>query len=353
MTYNPLTALLIGTVLMLITAVILWPEKGILARWQKNRHLTERVQGEDALKHIYKFEMKGKQPTLESVAGILHISLDDTAELLSKMEANGLLTISADSIHLTTAGRETALHIIRAHRLYEHYLAEETGYDEAEWHGQAERFEHALSPDQIEDLATQLGNPTYDPHGDPIPTASGELVLHGGQPLTELTPGFAGRIVHLEDEPEIVYAQLAAEGLYPGMTVRVIEKTPSRIRFWANGDEHLLAPIVAANISIVEVATEQEETKEIIPNGSQRLSSLQPGETAEVIALSQKCRGAERRRFLDLGILPGTKITAEMRSPGGDPTAYIIRDALIALRSDQASLIQVKKQKTESKQVSA
>lgn len=343
MTYNPLTALILGTILMGITAVFLWPEKGVLARWQKGRHLNERVQSEDALKHIYKFEMKGRRPTIESVAGILHASLNDTADLLGKMEANGLLTVSGESIKLTPAGREAALHIIRAHRLYEHYLAEETGYDEAEWHEQAERHEHALTPTQINALATQLGNPTYDPHGDPIPTASGDLILHGGQPLTEIPQDTPSRIVHLEDEPEIVYAQLVAEGLYPGMSVRVIEKTPTRLRFWANGNEHVLAPIVASNISVVEVPVEQEDGEEIIPNGSHRLNSLDIGETAEVIALSRKCRGAERRRFMDLGILPGTKIVAQMRSPGGDPTAYIIRDALIALRSDQASLIQVKK----------
>ena len=343
MTYNPLTALLFGIVLLGITAVFFWPEKGILAKWQKTRHLNERVQSEDALKHIYKFEMKGRRPTLESVAGTLHLSLNDTAELLGKMEANNLLTIADDSIRLTRSGREAALHIIRAHRLYEHYLAEETGYTEAEWHGQAERHEHVLTPADTNALAAQLGNPAYDPHGDPIPTASGDLIPHGGQPLTEIPLDTLGSIVHLEDEPEIVYAQLVAEGLYPGMPIRVIEKTATRIRFWANGNEHVLAPIVASNISVVELPTAAEDIEEILPNGSQRLSSLEIGETAKVVALSQRCRGAERRRFMDLGILPGTKIRPEMRSPSGDPTAYIIRDALIALRADQANLIQVEK----------
>lgn len=338
--YNPLTALIIGTILLGITAVIFWPEKGIWARWQKNSHLNERVLSEDVLKHIYKFEMKGQRPTIESIAGVLHISLNDTAELLEKMEANALLTMTGDLIQLTPNGREAALHIIRAHRLYEHYLAEETGYDEAEWHGQAERFEHALTPAEIEDLAAQLGNPIYDPHGDPIPTANGQLITHGGRPLTAMMPDSPGQIVHLEDEPEIVYAQLVAEGLYPGMPVRIIEKTPNRIRFWANGDEHVLAPIVAANISVTPTAPQSEDP---MPENSQRLSQLHIGETAEVIGISRRCRGAERRRFMDLGILPGAQITAEMRSPGGDPTAYIIRDALIALRSDQAAMIQVKK----------
>lgn len=346
MTYNPLTALLLGTLFWAVTAVLLWPQKGVLARWQKTRRLNERVQSEDALKHIYKFEIKGQQPTVESIAGTLTLNFNDTAELLGKMEINGLLNLSAGDIQLTAAGREAALHIVRAHRLYEHYLAEKTGYDESEWHGRAEQQEHDLSLTEIDQLAAQLGNPTHDPHGDPIPTASGDLIPHGGQPLTELKQGTSGRIVHLEDEPEIVYAQLVAEGLYPGMPVRITEKSPARIRFWANGDEHVLAPIVAANISVVEV-TSAPETEPAQPS-SACLHDLAVGETAVVVSLSSKCRGVERRRFMDLGILPGTKITAQIRSPSGDPTAYIIRDALIALRADQASLIQVERMTTES-----
>ncbi|NIW11337.1 MAG: iron dependent repressor, partial [Gammaproteobacteria bacterium] len=70
---------------------------------------------------------------------------------------------------------------------------------------------------------------------------------------------------------------------------------------------------------------------------------LEPGETAEVVRISPACYGLERRRFMDLGILPGTKITNEMRSPTGDPTAYRIRGAVIALRQEQAKLIFVKR----------
>ncbi|NIW11338.1 MAG: hypothetical protein GWN33_12880, partial [Gammaproteobacteria bacterium] len=96
-------------------------------------------------------------------------------------------------------------------------------------------------------------------HGDPIPTAEGELSVHHGQPLTSLAEDSTARIVHLEDEPKTVYAQLVAEGLSPGMTVHLIRSLPEQIRFWANGDEHVLAPIVAANIA-VEPVPEQEHS---------------------------------------------------------------------------------------------
>ena len=65
------------------------------------------------------------------------------------------------------------------------------------------------------------------------------------------------------------------------------------------------------------------------------------GEHGQIVGLSPRCRGPERRRMMDLGILPGTVVTAELISPSGDPTAYRIRDALIALRVEQAQLINI------------
>ena len=337
---NPMIALGTAVSVGLLLVIFLWPERGLLPRWRRTTHLTERVRSEDALKHIHKFEMNGRTPTLESIsAGALHTNQDDAATLITAMQASHLLHVTNGEIHLTPQGRNSALHIIRAHRLWEQYLAENTGFNQADWHGQAETFEHHLTPEQADALAMQLGNPTHDPHGDPIPTADGKLVKHGGQPLTAFPLDTPGLIVHLEDEPPIVYAQLAAESLHPGMIVRVTESDSTRVRFWTDGDEHIVAPIVAGNISVVPLP---EEAKEEL-NGYERLTCLEPGETAVVVNIDGASRGAERRRFMDLGILPGTQITAEMRSPGGDPTAYIIRGALIALRKEQASLIKVRK----------
>lgn len=341
---NPAILLLIGTMILGITAVFLWPEKGLLARWQQARHMTDRARREDALKHVYKCEQKGRRPSVESIAGALNISTNEAAELLSEMQAGHLLRLHNDDISLTPEGLESALHIIRAHRLWERYLAEKTGFSESEWHSQAEWQEHQLTPEAADALAARLGHPTHDPHGDPIPSAEGNYVYHDGTPLNQLPVNTPARIVHLEDEPEAVYAQLVAEGLHPGQTVRLIEANSARIRFWTNGDEHVLAPIVARNISVVPlpVAAEEETADSHKPAGT-RLSELPLGKTAEVVRISPSCRGAERRRFMDLGILPGTAVTAEMRSPSGEPTAYRIRDAIIALRSNQANHIYVKK----------
>lgn len=300
---------------------------------------TERVSIEDALKHLYNCHLEGRRPTLESMAGVLQLPADEISRLVTKMMARRLVSVVDGEFRLTPEGQEYALQVIRAHRLWERYLADETGVAETEWHTQAEQQEHQLSPAEVETLAAHLGHPTHDPHGDPIPTAQGDFVPHGGHPLTALEPGQMGRIVHLEDEPPLVYAQLVAEELYPTMEVQLKTKSANRLCFLADGQEHILAPLIARNISVVPlVGAEPSRT------APERLSDLKIGEAAKVVRLSPACRGAERQRFMDLGILPGTLIKAEMVSPSGDPTAYLIRQALIGLRREQAHLIEVIRQ---------
>ncbi len=337
---QPVIALLVASVLSLAAVSLFWPEGGLVGRWQRYKRLTSRELAEDGLKYLYKAELKGEKPSLQSLAGTLEVSADRSAQLVAELEEHEMLTSEGGEIRLTPQGREHALLVIRAHRLWERYLAEQTGFDEAEWHGQAEQREHRFSAEELQALSAKLGNPSYDPHGDPIPTAEGEIVPHGGVPLTALGSERTARIVHVEDEPDAIYAQLVAEGITPGLTVRLIEVTPQRVRFWTNGDEHILAPIVAANISVTPLAPAEAEP---IQTG-ERLTALKLGEQARVSQLSARLRGAERRRFLDLGILPGTEIRAELISPGGDPVAYQVRGALIALRSEQADLIYINRE---------
>ncbi len=334
---NPLVILLVGLGILGIVLAIVWPGRGVIARSRRQRRMTGRVLREDAVKHIFVTTNNGLYPTLQSVAGSLEISNNEASDLIHDLEQRGLVGLSEGTLFLTDEGRASALHVLRAHRLWERYLADKTGYEETEWHDRAERYEHSTSPDQLEVMAAQLGNPTYDPHGDPIPSPTGRMVQHESKLLNQLEAGEIGRIVHIEDEPSAIYAQLVAEGLYPGLRVQVLEKSPQRICFWGNGDEHVLAPVVAGNLAIAPMAAEPTEV--LAPRS--RLSDLNIGEQGRVTGISKACRGAERRRFMDLGVLPGTVISAEMISPSGDPTAYLIRDALIGLRSEQAAYIYI------------
>lgn len=336
---EPLIALAVALVLISIALGLFYPRRGLIPRWQLARQQTERIRMEDALKHILGCEMSGDRFTANSLAGALQITADQAADLLLDMERRGLLHVEHDSIRLAPVGRQSALHILRAHRLWERYLADETGIGELEWHGQAEWQEHQLTPEEAEALAARLGNPTHDPHGDPIPSAEGELLPHAGIPLISAQVNEPLRIVHIEDEPQAVFAQLLAEGLYPGMEVRLVESSPHRIRFWAGGDEHTLAPVVAANVSVARPPDNGDGSGMV----GDRLSDLAQGERGQVVEISSQCRGLERRRLQDLGFLPGTEIQAELTSTGGDPVAYRIRGALIALRKEQADLIQIRR----------
>jgi len=340
---EPLLYLLGGTVLVLLGFWFFLPKKGFLAKWQRSRHMSERILIEDALKHIYNCEIVGDRPTIHSIAGALQVSDKDATDLVAKIEAAELAQRDGHTLRLTTSGKQSALHILRAHRLWERYLADATGFSESEWHTQADLYEHRLSTTDADALSAQLGYPTYDPHGDPIPSTNGELIPVVGTPLTAADVDVHLRIVHIEDEPQAVYDQLLAEGLHPGMVINLIDSSPQRVRIWADGDEHILAPIVASNISVTPVPEEKE--CETLP--CERLSELKSGEEAVVAGISLACRGLERRRLLDLGILPGTIIQAEFASPSGDPMAYRIRDALIALRDDQAKMILISRPEKE------
>ena len=334
---DPLVGLLIGIAALAVSGLLFWPNSGLVWKLQKRRELTEKVLIEDTLKYIFKCERNQRSCTLESLAGALSTSPGRASEILALTQAKGLLEMSENTFRLTETGRQTATQIVRAHRLWERYLADTTGYAESDWHAQAERLEHTLTEEELDRISASLGFPTHDPHGDPIPNRWGDLVSHGGIPLSDLPLQTPARIVHIEDEPDVIYAQIVAEELHPQMVLEVDEATGNRIRFWSEDREHVLAPIVAANISVVPLVEESLITaSEGVP-----LDTLKPGQAGLVTEISPLSRGVERRRLLDLGIIPGTEIGVELSNPSGDPTAYRIRGTVIALRSSQARLIRV------------
>lgn len=323
--------------LVLAVGAIVLPRFGVLARWRQARALGVRSQREDALKYILKREAGGGQPSLEGIAGALHVRTSRAAEIVQSLEDHGLVSFDNGHLSLKPSGRAMALHIVRAHRLWESYLAEQTGVAESEWHQQAERQEHLLTPKETEALAARLGHPTHDPHGDIIPQSHGDLAAEKGQPLNAVPLNTPVLITHIEDEPETVYAQICAQGLRSAMRAFVLENSAHRVRFWADGNEHVLAPVLANNISVVPLP--ESKVEDLVEE--EFLSGLRHGQSAKVIGLSQACRGAERRRLLDLGFVPGSSVEVEMVSPSGDPTAYRVRGAVIALRREQAGLIRV------------
>lgn len=280
---------IVSLVVLVALVLLLWPGGGYLSRWRRLARLSRRVHIEDGLKHLYDCEYRNRTASVESLAGALEVKRSRAAEVLIQLESMGLASTQETGAALTSAGRDEALRIVRIHRLWERYLAERTGVSRAHWHEEAEHQEHHMSVEETETLSQEMGHPAYDPHGDPIPTAEGDVPPRRSLPLTSLKVGEIGRIEHVEDEPEDVYQRLTDAGLHDS------------------------------------------------------LDDLEMGECAHVVRISPACRGLERRRLMDIGLVPGTAVSLEMRSPMGDPMAYQIRGATIALRRHQARHVQVER----------
>ena len=140
------------------------PHTGWVWRWQRQGQ-PERVRIEDALKHIYSLDETGHAGSIDSVAGALEISRNRAAQLALQLEQRGLVWTGDEGLRLSDEGKQYALQVIRTHRLWEQYLAEETGVGEEQWHQLADRVEHRMTPAEVDALAARMGDPVFDPHG--------------------------------------------------------------------------------------------------------------------------------------------------------------------------------------------
>jgi len=127
---------------------------------------------------------------------------------------------------LSPQGRRAALRVIRRHRVLELYLTRELGYDWSNVHDEAERLEHGVSDQLISRIADALGNPRYEPHGEPIPTDAGEIEEPDLVALAEARLGgeFELRQVAMQDRARLRF--LAEAGLVPGVTLTVTDRQP-------------------------------------------------------------------------------------------------------------------------------
>ena len=145
-------------------------------------------------------------------------------------------------------------------------------------------------------------------------------------------------VVHLEDEPREIFNGLLNRGLVLGGRLEVLERDNRQVRVLVDGSEWRINVVEAQNVT-VRVLPEGER----IGRRPETLADLDLGETGRVIDISPACQGSQRRRLLDLGVVKGTEIKADMESAARDPVAYLIRGALIALRRSQAAWIRIER----------
>jgi DtxR family Mn-dependent transcriptional regulator len=182
---------------------------------------------ENYAKAIYALESRGGPVTTNALAERLGVTAASASGMVKKLDALGLVEHEPyKGVVLTDEGTRVALEIIRHHRLLELYLAETLGVPWDRVHDEAEILEHVLSEELEELIAQKLGNPTHDPHGDPIPTRDLEISEPQTAGLQTLEPGDRARFVRVSDSDPAMLRYLAERGIRPGDEFEVIEKQP-------------------------------------------------------------------------------------------------------------------------------
>jgi DtxR family Mn-dependent transcriptional regulator len=183
---------------------------------------------EDYAKAIYVLETRGREPvSTNALAERLNVTPGSVSAMVKKLADIDLVTHTPyRGVRLTDEGRRTALEVIRHHRLLELFLAEvlEMPWDRV--HQEAEVLEHVLSTELEEIIAAKLGNPTVDPHGDPIPSPDFQIDEHETTSLADLQPGAEGVFVRVSDSDSEMLRYLGARGVTPGQAFTVIERQP-------------------------------------------------------------------------------------------------------------------------------
>ena len=204
---------------------------------------------EDYLKHIYILCENTDAVSTIALADHLEIKPSSVTNMLKKLSEMNLVDYTPyKGVSLTDSGRLVALEVLRHHRLIELYLTEMLGYGWEEVHEEAERLEHVISERFEERIAEKLGNPTHDPHGDPIPTVDLELpegpVMY---PLNRVEAGVSGNIKRVTSQDKDVLNMLTRLGLTINSPVKLIAQERSGARIQTESDQFLI-PIDLASI---------------------------------------------------------------------------------------------------------
>ena len=205
---------------------------------------------EDYTKAIYALQERGDgcAVTTNALAERLGVTPASASAMVKKLAGMGLVShVPYKGVELTAKGSAIALEVIRHHRLLEAYLSESLGVPWDRVHDEAEVLEHVLSEELEELIADKLGNPTHDPHGDPIPTRDGLMPDEPTVSLQTLATGDCGRFVRISDADPEMLRYLAARGIAPGDGFEVIDKQPFDGPVFARfaGEVHVLGGTLA------------------------------------------------------------------------------------------------------------
>ena len=211
---------------------------------------------EDYAKAIYALERRQGVVSTNALAERLGVTAGSASAMVKRLGELGLAEHRPyRGVSLTEDGRRVALEVIRHHRLLELYLVQSLGVPWDQVHQEAEVLEHVLSEELEELIAAQLGDPTHDPHGDPIPTRDLRIEEGQSESLQALEPGDQARFTRVSDSDPEMLRFLAERGIAPGDRLEVIDKQPFDgplfVRF--GDDVHVLGGGLAKAMRVEEV----------------------------------------------------------------------------------------------------
>lgn len=213
---------------------------------------------ENYLKAIFSLTLKSKKgASTNAIAQRLETKASSVTDMIKKLAEKELVEYKKyQGANLTQKGREIAVRTVRKHRLWEVFLVEKLGFGWDEVHEIAEQLEHIRSKELTIRLDDFLGNPKYDPHGDPIPDKKGNIDLHKEVMLEDLKAGDKAVVVGVKDSSTEFLQYLEQTGLILGSEIKVNEiisfdKSVS-IDISTNGTK-TVSNIVSKNIYIKKV----------------------------------------------------------------------------------------------------
>ena len=182
---------------------------------------------EDYLKQIYQAQQASpdKRVSTGQVATALDVAPGTATAMVKTLAESDLVEYEPyGGVRLSPAGEKLASHVLRRHRLVELFLVEVMGMDWSEVHGEAELLEHTVSERLLARIDDMLGNPEVDPHGDPIPTAGGEVAETDYADLTTCPIGASLRLVRVTDQETDFLQRVESYGLVPGAAIEVVSR---------------------------------------------------------------------------------------------------------------------------------
>ena len=185
---------------------------------------------EDYIKHIYVLAEKSNssEVSMGRIAEALDVVPGTATTMVKALSDAGLVNyVPRVGVELTEQGRKLALHVLRRHRLIEQFLVEVLGFDWSEVHDEAEQLEHVVSDLLLERIDQYLGHPTEDPHGDPIPSAAGEMNHRSVENLAECALNAPLTVARISDQDTDFLQYIARNGLNLGVSVQVSERNKS------------------------------------------------------------------------------------------------------------------------------